>query len=436
MMEMSQLPRVQATEARKAEPAKLDTQQASGEQGEFEQHLNQQIEQAKPEKTAGNDRAVAAESQENQQVAAEAADVNSAGTGTDAESTDQPQVALQPKQDLELSTGATIETESSVEVDVVAESTVASLETSVGVATESVDEELQSLPPDGNPLPPVNPQDQSAQLTTSQATKAEAETMAAPARQAATESIKVSVDLPSTQAKPQANLESATVDSETPEFIAPELKLQTKAAAKVSIEQSPVTAKTSLHMASAVSAASNLQQVPVATAISNINLHTTATATTDMGTGSMPTMSSTLSTPVQSPNWSQGVAERVAWMAQGNFHTAEIKLNPAHLGPMEIKLSISDDNKASVTFVSAHAPVREALDAAVPRLREMLENQGLSLADVDVAESGVEGGQANASDDQDGGMSMQAGHGEQAEDVSVNESLVRVNVSDGVSIYA
>jgi flagellar hook-length control protein FliK len=149
-----------------------------------------------------------------------------------------------------------------------------------------------------------------------------------------------------------------------------------------------------------------------------------------------PTLTSTLNTPVQNPAWSQGVAERVAWMVQGNFQSAELKLNPANLGPLEIKLSVSDDKQASITFVSHHAPVREALDAAMPRLRDMLESQGLNLSDVNVADAGVQGNQGQAADQQGQGGSGSGMPMEQSAESVVQESIVPVQVSDGVSIYA
>lgn len=65
--------------------------------------------------------------------------------------------------------------------------------------------------------------------------------------------------------------------------------------------------------------------------------------------------------------------------------TAEIHLNPPHLGPVEVRISMNQDQQASIQFVSAHAGVREAIEAAVPQLREMLGNQHVALADVNVS---------------------------------------------------
>jgi flagellar hook-length control protein FliK len=74
---------------------------------------------------------------------------------------------------------------------------------------------------------------------------------------------------------------------------------------------------------------------------------------------------------------------------------AEIKLTPPNLGPMEIKISLQND-QTSVTFIAAQAPTREALEASIPRLREMFGEINLNLANVDVGhrqagESGHQG---------------------------------------------
>jgi flagellar hook-length control protein FliK len=64
-------------------------------------------------------------------------------------------------------------------------------------------------------------------------------------------------------------------------------------------------------------------------------------------------------------------------------HTASLRLSPEHLGPLEIQISMNDD-QASVYFGAAHADTRAALENALPKLREMFASQGLSLADAGV----------------------------------------------------
>ena len=101
----------------------------------------------------------------------------------------------------------------------------------------------------------------------------------------------------------------------------------------------------------------------------------------------------TASAPVQSsmteafgkPEWSQGMGRQVLWMVNQGVSRAEIRLNPANLGPLEVRIDM-DNDQVNVAFTSRHADVREAVEQALPRLREMLEEKGLNLADTDVSQ--------------------------------------------------
>ncbi|VAW85626.1 hypothetical protein MNBD_GAMMA16-35 [hydrothermal vent metagenome] len=90
-----------------------------------------------------------------------------------------------------------------------------------------------------------------------------------------------------------------------------------------------------------------------------------------------------IKTPVNHPEWKADLGERVAWMANNKIPTAEIKINPVHLGPIEIKVSVSNE-QATVSMIASHGATREALEAAIPRLRDILSDSGLQLADADV----------------------------------------------------
>jgi flagellar hook-length control protein FliK len=91
----------------------------------------------------------------------------------------------------------------------------------------------------------------------------------------------------------------------------------------------------------------------------------------------------TVNAPVGSPQWGQEVGARVSLMVQQGNHSASLQLSPEHLGPMEVRISIQND-QASVWFGAAHADTRAAIEHALPRLRELFASQGLSLADAGV----------------------------------------------------
>lgn len=85
------------------------------------------------------------------------------------------------------------------------------------------------------------------------------------------------------------------------------------------------------------------------------------------------------------PAWSQGFGKQIVWMVNQNISSAEVKLNPAHLGPVEVFIDMSDD-QVNVSMTSRHAVVREAMEQALPKLREMLEANGFNLADADISQ--------------------------------------------------
>jgi flagellar hook-length control protein FliK len=93
-----------------------------------------------------------------------------------------------------------------------------------------------------------------------------------------------------------------------------------------------------------------------------------------------------INTPAHNANWSQELGQRVTWMANRELREAQIHMNPRHLGPIDVRISYGHDQQMSVNFVAHHAQTRDAIDAALPRLREMFESQGLNLADANVSE--------------------------------------------------
>jgi flagellar hook-length control protein FliK len=88
--------------------------------------------------------------------------------------------------------------------------------------------------------------------------------------------------------------------------------------------------------------------------------------------------------PIHSPQWSSEVGHGLVWMARNDVQTAQLSINPPQLGPIEITLSLGKD-QASAHFSSPYADVREILQQALPRLREILEGAGVQLGQADVS---------------------------------------------------
>jgi flagellar hook-length control protein FliK len=85
------------------------------------------------------------------------------------------------------------------------------------------------------------------------------------------------------------------------------------------------------------------------------------------------------------PDGARQFADRLAMIAQARAGMAELKLHPPSLGSMEVRVSM-DADRAHVHFVSANPAVRDLLEAALPRLREALAQDGISLGDASVSD--------------------------------------------------
>ncbi|MFL6587674.1 MAG: flagellar hook-length control protein FliK [Luteimonas sp.] len=103
-----------------------------------------------------------------------------------------------------------------------------------------------------------------------------------------------------------------------------------------------------------------------------------------------PSAPSTVMPPVQMPTdpdagFDDALGARVAWAAEQKLGHAEIRLNPEHLGRIDLKIQL-DGTRVSAEFASANADVRQALEATLPKLRDMLGQHGLQLGHADVGQ--------------------------------------------------
>ena len=97
-----------------------------------------------------------------------------------------------------------------------------------------------------------------------------------------------------------------------------------------------------------------------------------------------PAPAAALNARVGAHGWDQSLGDKLVWMAGQSQQVAQLHLNPPELGPLKITLTLNHD-QASAQFVSAHALVRDAIEAAMPRLREMLADSGITLANASVS---------------------------------------------------
>lgn len=90
-----------------------------------------------------------------------------------------------------------------------------------------------------------------------------------------------------------------------------------------------------------------------------------------------------IDTPLHDPAWSRGLGDRVVWLARNDQQSAQISITPPQLGPIQITLNLNGD-QASAVFASPHAEVRQAIQDALPQLRDMLSAAGINLGQANV----------------------------------------------------
>ncbi|MFZ3160550.1 MAG: flagellar hook-length control protein FliK, partial [Rhodoferax sp.] len=91
-----------------------------------------------------------------------------------------------------------------------------------------------------------------------------------------------------------------------------------------------------------------------------------------------------LAPEVGSGEWGKALGQQVLHLGQAGQQQAELQLNPPGLGPLKVTLSL-DDHQIQALFVSAHASVRAAVEAALPQLRATLADNGISLGNTSVS---------------------------------------------------
>lgn len=168
----------------------------------------------------------------------------------------------------------------------------------------------------------------------------------------------------------------------------------------------PVTDKPTAEQTATIDAASSRNQAPAAGVTpgvenqlgnnsmqtlkqANQNLSSTqAAAIAPVLSGASPiegahAASTTIAPPVGSNGWDEAVGQKITWMVNGGQQSASLTLNPPELGPMQVVLSVNNLH-ASATFISHQPEVRQALQDAIPKLREMMGQSGIQLGDCNV----------------------------------------------------
>lgn len=140
-------------------------------------------------------------------------------------------------------------------------------------------------------------------------------------------------------------------------------------------------------------------------------------------------------TPVGSPHWESAIGNSLVVMTGAGQDRAELVLTPPQLGRIEVSISMKGD-EASAVFVSANPVVREALESALPRLREVLADAGITLGQTQV---GAESQGESATPRQTGDNASRSARGDDANlpgETSGHATTPRVVSRTLVDVYA
>lgn len=93
-----------------------------------------------------------------------------------------------------------------------------------------------------------------------------------------------------------------------------------------------------------------------------------------------PLLSSRIDSPINSAEFKEQFARQVAGVVVQGQDRAEIRLTPAELGPIRIRVSLNAED-AALDISAAHAATRAAIESSMSTLKQMLVDHGLRLSD-------------------------------------------------------
>ena len=163
---------------------------------------------------------------------------------------------------------------------------------------------------------------------------------------------------------------------------------------------------------------------------------TPLTATSSIMKADLPSLD--IQPSLQSKAWNNVLSSRAIWMAREGIQQAALKLNPVNLGPVEVRLNMHKE-QANITFIAHNAATRDALELALPKLRESFLENGLELTGADVSDPSSQ--QAKDDDrEQNGedinGSSMASTLEKSNENAEGAAAMVTPDIDSGLSVYA
>jgi flagellar hook-length control protein FliK len=137
------------------------------------------------------------------------------------------------------------------------------------------------------------------------------------------------------------------------------------------------------------------------------------------------------------PDFSNNMKERLTVMMNRGIQTADIRLDPAELGQMQVKMQVEND-VTTVNFVVQNAQAKEMLEQAMPKLKEMLEEQGIEMGEGTVEQEDKSQRELGDGEHQGGGQ-MAAENpeaGEEIDPVAAQQVKIINGALGGIDFFA
>ena len=88
--------------------------------------------------------------------------------------------------------------------------------------------------------------------------------------------------------------------------------------------------------------------------------------------------------------WETALGQRLMYVINQQVSQAQIQLNPAHLGPIRLMINFDRDQTVQVQMLAQHSQTKDAMEQALPRLREMLNEAGIKFDQLQVLQDSAD----------------------------------------------
>lgn len=91
--------------------------------------------------------------------------------------------------------------------------------------------------------------------------------------------------------------------------------------------------------------------------------------------------------------WETALGQRLMYVINQQVAQAQIQLNPAHLGPIRLMINFDRDQTVQIQMQAQHSQTRDAMEQALPRLRDMLTDAGIKFDQLQVSQESADNNQ-------------------------------------------